>query len=570
MVNWRTYDGEGELAERAICTLLHRRHPDGRRRRPSRGDGGIDFYRRDPVRGLIVDQIKSFSAGLTDSRKRQIRESLERAASIPPDEWRLVLPMDPTTEQEEWFEKLTAPYPFTCNWQGQTFCDNLAADYPVVVEYFFGDGANKYREAIEQLRTLQSGLLPAKPSDAFEPMKVLAKNLSDLSPFYRFDIETHRPFSPGHAHSFFSSKSEPDVVMYKTLVTDAEHATTIKVRPHYAQAVEDDPLLAILRVNSDDLRAAEFGAQPGEPFQFSAETTTALPGEEPVTEQSMVVATPVGTSISSDAVVEVAAVAADGQAISSFILPDCTGYGGVLSPVHTWSTDNGVFQLTVKQLGEDMQTTVNINADNRSAFSVRRIARTLRSGSELNTSLVLRVNGQDLEVLTDHPSFKDELTQFSNWFESIDLLAQLTPLLDYDYAVPDIRICEHDLADLRNAITLATGSLMPSAGNASGLMCLDPAFWKANNINGRFPDAKFSGALEHVTYFDMHFIDEPIVIEQAHYHLTGYQLVEIDDPECTDPDHVTVKIEATESAQCFYHLGEHDSCTWQGLPKLHE
>lgn len=57
-VNWRSYDGDGELIERAIRTMLHRRHPEDRRRRPSQQN----LYDVNPFCRFDIELIRQYPA----------------------------------------------------------------------------------------------------------------------------------------------------------------------------------------------------------------------------------------------------------------------------------------------------------------------------------------------------------------------------------------------------------------------------------------------------------------------------------------------------------------------------
>src|SRR4051794_29695878 len=115
-INWGVIDGD--LVEKVVAVMLHQERPHSWRRRASRGDKGVDVI--DPVEaGDEIFQIKRFAETPDANQKRQIAKSLQRLADAhtrPIARWNLVLPCDPTSELEEWFEGLTSPYDFPCTW----------------------------------------------------------------------------------------------------------------------------------------------------------------------------------------------------------------------------------------------------------------------------------------------------------------------------------------------------------------------------------------------------------------------------------------------------------------------
>jgi hypothetical protein len=128
-VHWGSYPGD--VLERVMSVLLFQERPTAWRRRPSQGDGGLDVGEPNPD-GYHVYQIKGFARSMDRSRRRQVRESLQRVLDDPRLDrpitgWSLVVPLDPTSEDEEWFRQLTAQAPFPCDWKGQVFWDGAVA-----------------------------------------------------------------------------------------------------------------------------------------------------------------------------------------------------------------------------------------------------------------------------------------------------------------------------------------------------------------------------------------------------------------------------------------------------------
>jgi hypothetical protein len=65
--------------------------------------------------------------------------------------WKLVMPLDPTPENDDWFAELTQRAPFACVWCGLDYVDGLAAKYPDVVDYYLRDGKERLETAVAAL-----------------------------------------------------------------------------------------------------------------------------------------------------------------------------------------------------------------------------------------------------------------------------------------------------------------------------------------------------------------------------------------------------------------------------------
>lgn len=211
----------GPQVEDLVATMLLRRHPDGSRIRPSRGDGGVDVKTPVEAGGNIVTgvvdvwQIKAFAETLTAVQKRQIKKSLDtvvaevKAGRLRVRRWHLVLPLDPTRENEAWLEELGEGAPFEVKWEGLWFVDGLAAEFPDVVDYFVGDGRQRLQDAVGEL----SGVLRLHDrggrGDNGEPLNIqhvrddLARihaALNRYDPHFRFDYAlAGQRLGPGQA-----------------------------------------------------------------------------------------------------------------------------------------------------------------------------------------------------------------------------------------------------------------------------------------------------------------------------------------------------------------------------------
>nr|WTB09145.1 hypothetical protein OG546_36035 [Streptomyces antimycoticus] len=107
------------------------RHVDG-----SGGDRGEDAVRLLPDGKRHVFQIKSFTGRLSPARRRQVRKSLDRAARNVPTCWTLVVPLDFTPGEWDWFDSLRETYPFSLECHGLRWLNSKAVENPAIGRLF--------------------------------------------------------------------------------------------------------------------------------------------------------------------------------------------------------------------------------------------------------------------------------------------------------------------------------------------------------------------------------------------------------------------------------------------------
>jgi hypothetical protein len=221
-----------------MAVLLHQERPNSWRRAASQGDGGVDVV--DPVEGgYHVFQIKKFSERLTPDQKRQIKGSFEEVCTAPRLDrpvvaWSLVLPLDRTDTEEQWFNALTASALFPCDWRGRVFWDSEASKYPGVIDYYLRD---EKARLLGRVRTLSQLLAdpetPPRPADAAASILELRSEVNDADPHYRYDIAVtgEPPDSPN-----------PRSILSQTRGFDGVGFVTIDVFARYPQALLDRPI----------------------------------------------------------------------------------------------------------------------------------------------------------------------------------------------------------------------------------------------------------------------------------------------------------------------------------------
>lgn len=168
--------------------LVSRLHPTAQRIDGSGGDGGRDVLV--PLEtGLEIYQLKSHTGRMGKSQRKQVKNSLARAAEHNPAAWYLVVPIDPTPGEDEWFRELTADCPFPCRWLGKTWLDSHMASMPDIPRYYLENARDEIIELIERLNlegTAQGDGVPG----AIERFRAIQDELNQIDPHYTFHMSS--------------------------------------------------------------------------------------------------------------------------------------------------------------------------------------------------------------------------------------------------------------------------------------------------------------------------------------------------------------------------------------------
>ena len=187
-VHWEAL--EPGTFEDMVSVLISRLHPEAQRIDGSGGDGGRDV--QVPTGdGLVIFELKSFTGRMHPSRRRQVEASLARASRHEPAEWRLVVPIDPTPGELEWFEGLSAGYGFGCRWLGRCWLDGEMAHKPEIARYYAHGQRYELQEFLNLLRGV--GAEPPAIGDgivrtAAERASSVVDTLNTLDPHYVFAL----------------------------------------------------------------------------------------------------------------------------------------------------------------------------------------------------------------------------------------------------------------------------------------------------------------------------------------------------------------------------------------------
>ncbi len=207
-VRWE--DVDTATYERMVAVLLSLLHPDVVRIDGAGGDGGRDcFLPLDD--GQEIFQLKSHTGRMGRAQRHQVKESLAAAATHHPIRWHLVVPIDPTPAEEEWFRSLQNDYVFPLAWHGKTWLDARMAERPYVRDYFLRGTADEVLDALRELGSEHAALDGGAPQ-AVARVAAVVDRLNTLDPFYEFAISV----ASGHR--------------------------TVEIRPRYEGAERDRPI----------------------------------------------------------------------------------------------------------------------------------------------------------------------------------------------------------------------------------------------------------------------------------------------------------------------------------------
>lgn len=184
-VHWETVDET--TCEAMLKVLIKRLHPTVEAIDGSGGDGGIDLLMR-TENGLVIYQIKSFTGRLSGNRRDKVGRSLGRASQHGPIEWHLVVPIDPTPGERNWFKNLTEPYPFTCDWDGRTWVDSEMAQRPEIADYYLHGSEERVLAMLREIGAEHPALDHGVAAASVARVGEIVGRLNTLDPHYKFRV----------------------------------------------------------------------------------------------------------------------------------------------------------------------------------------------------------------------------------------------------------------------------------------------------------------------------------------------------------------------------------------------
>ena len=214
--------------EDLVSVLLSRLNPESQRIDGTGGDGGRDVQIVHGLEGRINNafELKSFTGRMTPSRRAQTARSLERAATLEPERWSLVVPIDPTPGEDRWFRQLGSGYGFPIEWLGRTWLDEKMAAFPDIRRYFLEGAKDEVFNLLRELREEQARV--ADVHDAVKRLETLHARLNEIDPYYSYYLST------GPTAASF----RPEDVALSISFGDVR----IDVYPKYSGAHEDRPI----------------------------------------------------------------------------------------------------------------------------------------------------------------------------------------------------------------------------------------------------------------------------------------------------------------------------------------
>jgi hypothetical protein len=328
-VEWSALSGDE--VETVLSNLLYNAHEQAVRIRPAQGDYGIDVIvpaAADPEKWDVY-QVKKFALNLDASQKRQIEASFRRVLvalvrrGVPLSDWYLVTPLDPTLPNlMDWFNKIPAAAIKTLvddrdldlteaelqqirawleapgrviAWKGLNFCENLAATYPYVVDYYIHGGQARLRDAVADLGRLLSVDVTLRPQGGSVAAAPGAGSAALLEPgeirehLQRLDgvLDTDPHFRYGYS----LDQNRPDLHPEPRLVAATQESIpggrwlTFKIYERSAQSLDERPIPLMLEFNfegsPEDREAFEVWRKHGKPIEVAASFRADLPGGLP-------------------------------------------------------------------------------------------------------------------------------------------------------------------------------------------------------------------------------------------------------------------------------------------------
>jgi len=167
--------------------LVNHLHPNRARRIDGAGgDDGRDVQ-VELDDGNHFFEIKRFALRLTPKQKRQIKNSLLRAAELDPIDWTLLMPLDQSPDEVKWFDGLRELVNFPIEWHGKTWIETELAQRPFIQRYYL-DGELEELRRLAELFSAEQAALTRGAIDAVERIQNIANQLNDLDPFFRVEI----------------------------------------------------------------------------------------------------------------------------------------------------------------------------------------------------------------------------------------------------------------------------------------------------------------------------------------------------------------------------------------------
>ncbi len=458
MIAWASYSGEA--VEQVIAAYICLQFPSSVHVRPSQGDGGIDVIRSLDNGSWAVYQIKRFSNNLGASQKKQIAKSWNSVIKYSQEkgftlkEWYLVMPLDPTKENLEWFSRLTGDSEIEAMWLGKTHVDGWAAEMPYVADYYLRDN----RDAVLSIVKNMLGVAYPNVADidglANQANKIQSL-LNDLDPNYAYDLQI---FSDYNKASVIPFSSRPGLVMSTIMETDDRRAIQIDVLAKHNASTDLAPITGKVNFHIEDdaqSKTLQEFIDYGVPItDFPASVITNGPilfGGQGELEEAIVTT----CSCSEETVFNMVIHNKVGSAMDVVQSSFTKGRKGV---IWSGSTLDQMFSIKMKTLYSDSSATINItyNQNYFKQYPVSKICKKLRfliDGIDDEFSITLAEDELcrfSLELL----GIKKEEIKFAQKVAELLALVDAVALEDVDFPS---RISREEFNNLTRAVELIQG-----------------------------------------------------------------------------------------------------------------
>ena len=181
---------EPQRYEDMVSVMLSRLYLDAQRIDGKGGDGGRDVQIIHEGNGSIAHafELKSFTGRMKPGRRQQVARSLRQAADLSPARWTLVVPIDPTPDEEDWFRRLGESYCFPTVWRGKTWLDGKMSAFSDIQRYFLEGAKDEVYRLLLGLHQEQARVTDFH--DAVGRLRIFHERLNEIDPHYRYEIST--------------------------------------------------------------------------------------------------------------------------------------------------------------------------------------------------------------------------------------------------------------------------------------------------------------------------------------------------------------------------------------------
>ncbi|MCT7293900.1 hypothetical protein NVV99_23630 [Rhodococcus sp. PAE-6] len=440
------------------------------------GDNRVEVY-----------QVKKFAENLTTDQKAQIVKSHARIKAYAEkrgwsiETWHLTLPLDPTPENDQWFETLTSEDGFESTWKGLSVFDNWAADFPQVLDYYLGNGKEQMQADMKRFAATTMIMLPGldadaaehtfstlEPADTLDRIALLRATLNGRDPHYMYDITVGSSPAP----SPVPSDHYPTVVASVSKPID-DQVVTVHILARCAESLVERPITytgtIVVDRDSDDEREwnkfLDYGLVPSRKLKIR-DMISDLPGGlgETTVEGLLLIQQPDNPAAEYDRILGV--IGADGTPLAEipvhFAAPSSNHDGTGMSSRGT--DPSGILTVEVLSRTREHGTEITFNftlSDPRGHF-VADIAPAVAFVHHFSTPNTLRIADPRVPRLTQDrpiPTAKPrnaETRAATSRHHYIEALATIQQYADCALKVPDFDSVTAETA----ADTIRTGRLL--------------------------------------------------------------------------------------------------------------